>query len=153
MGYVGLLFWPILYNTIYHLGIKESLIRFSIIPIIGGNPMNCEMCGKQTKRLIQTEIESTTMSVCQDCSQFGKNISTFSQDKEVSSYRAPTQVEKGLEKRKRRQNEQEKSQMIACTQIQQLSADNSSLRSVACSSTTHAHCFLVCSLSSSSLQA
>ena len=37
--------------------------------------MNCDMCGKETN-LFKTDVEGTILSLCKECSRFGKVISS-----------------------------------------------------------------------------
>ena len=36
----------------------------------------CELCGKETDRLVKVKIDSTTMSACSACAKYGKIISS-----------------------------------------------------------------------------
>jgi len=54
---------------------------------------NCELCGKKTA-VYNTEIEGTTMLVCEDCAHFGKvkpksNVKILVQDKKKPEIREP----------------------------------------------------------------
>jgi putative transcription factor len=49
---------------------------------MGGMKINCEMCGKES-RLFKTEVEGSVMSLCGECSRFGKVISVVRQHRPV----------------------------------------------------------------------
>lgn len=42
--------------------------------------MNCDMCGKET-RLFKTDIEGSILSLCKECSRFGKVVSIIEEER------------------------------------------------------------------------
>ncbi len=54
--------------------------------------INCDICGKKVQ-LFKTDIESTIMNVCQDCSKFGKVISVIKQETKEAKKEIKKQTE------------------------------------------------------------
>lgn len=55
--------------------------------------MLCELCGKETDFLFKTEIEGTTLSVCEECSKLGKVVSKVSIEKPEEQKQKQEQIE------------------------------------------------------------
>lgn len=55
--------------------------------------MNCEMCGKQTEDLYKTNIESTIMSVCSECSRYGKVTERLKKETPKKEFKQRMQIQ------------------------------------------------------------
>jgi putative transcription factor len=50
--------------------------------------MQCELCGKETAKLLTSRIEGVEMQVCEDCAKFGTTIQNYSRMPEVKGGRS-----------------------------------------------------------------
>jgi len=71
---------------------------------IRGEPMICELCGRDVPRLKKVVIEGVIMNVCNECAKFGKEIKGNEIPKEVK-YLPPEVVKERLEKKHRRRRD------------------------------------------------
>ncbi len=46
--------------------------------VMYGEYMICELCGKETKKLIKVRVEGSEMDVCEDCAKFGTIVKSYS---------------------------------------------------------------------------
>jgi putative transcription factor len=61
--------------------------------------MQCDMCGKESEKLVYAEIESTELKVCNNCARYGKNIRSLDRPKAPSKgyFNKKTEEEKIIE--------------------------------------------------------
>jgi len=53
----------------------------------------CELCGKESK-LLKTKIESTVLSTCEDCSNFGEVLEEIMEKQPTPTFKKPTKPQK-----------------------------------------------------------